>query len=94
MDKCFEFNTDLHIFVDYKKTFGNITRTELLNSMGSYGIPKKLVRLLEMTMKDNDAKITIGGNVSKSFNVLQGVRQRDGLSAVLFNLALDKVLKS
>jgi hypothetical protein len=53
--------------------------------MGSYGIPKKLVRLVEMTMKDSDAKITIGGNASKSFNVLQGVRQGDGLSAVLLN---------
>jgi 1-aminocyclopropane-1-carboxylate deaminase/D-cysteine desulfhydrase-like pyridoxal-dependent ACC family enzyme len=61
--------------------------------MGSYDIPRKLVRLVEMTMKDSDAKITIGGNVNKSFNVLQGVSQRDGLSAVLFNLALDKVLK-
>jgi hypothetical protein len=87
-----EFNTDVHIlFVDYIKAFDNINRTELLNVMGSYGIPKKLVRLVEMTMRDSDAKITIGGNVSKSFNVLQGVRYGDGLS-VLFNLALDKVL--
>jgi hypothetical protein len=44
-------------------------------------------------MKCSDAKITIVGNVSESFNVLQGVRQGDGLSAVLFNLALDKVLE-
>jgi hypothetical protein len=58
--------------------------------MGSYGICKKLVRLVEITMKDCDAKITIGGNVSKSLNVLQEVRQGNGLSAVLFNLALDK----
>jgi sorting nexin-29 len=76
MEKCFEFNTDLHIlYVDYKKAFDNIKRTELLNAMGSYGIPKKLVRLVEMTMKDSDAKITCGGNVSKSFNVLQGDRE-------------------
>jgi hypothetical protein len=60
--------------------------------MGSYGISKELVGLVEMTMRDSDAKITIGGNVSKSFNVLQGVREGDGLS-VLFNLALGEVLK-
>jgi hypothetical protein len=72
IEKCFEFNTDFHIlFVDYKKAFDNINRTELLNAMGSYGIPKKLV---EMTMENSDAKITIGGNV------LQGLRQGDGLS--------------
>jgi hypothetical protein len=35
--------------------------------MGSCGIPKELVRPVEITMKDNDAKITVGGNVSKSF---------------------------
>lgn len=46
-----------------------------------------------MTMKDSDAKMTIGRNVRKSFNVLQEVRQGDDFSAVLFNLALDKVLK-
>jgi hypothetical protein len=68
-------------------------RTELLNTMGRFGIPKKLVRLVEITMKDSDVKITIGRNVSKSFNVLQGVRQGGGLSAVLFNLAVDEVLK-
>jgi hypothetical protein len=44
-------------------------------------------------MKDSDAKMTIGRNVRKSFNVLQEVRQGDDFSAVLFNLALDKVLK-
>jgi hypothetical protein len=71
MEKCLEFSTDLHILlVDYKKAFDNINRTELLNAMGSYGNPKELVRLVEMTIKDSDAKITIGGNVSKSFNVL------------------------
>jgi sorting nexin-29 len=90
MEKCFEFNNHLHIsFVDYKKAFDNINRTELLNAMGSYGIPNRPFRLIDMTIKDIDAKITIDGNVSKSFNVLQGVRQGDGLSAVLFNLALD-----
>jgi hypothetical protein len=60
--------------------------------MGSYSIPKKLVRLVEMIMKDSDTK-TIVGNVSKSFNVMHRVRQGDGLSAVLLNLALDKVFK-
>jgi MarR-like DNA-binding transcriptional regulator SgrR of sgrS sRNA len=33
------------------------------------------------------------GNISKLFSVLQGLRQGDGFSAVLFNLALHKVLK-
>jgi hypothetical protein len=67
-----------------KKAFDNINRTEFLNAMGSYGIPRKLVGLVEIAMENNDVKITNGGNVSKSFNVLQGVREEDSLSAVLF----------
>jgi hypothetical protein len=55
--------------------------------------PRNLLRLVEMTMKNSDAKITISGNVSKSFHVLQGVRQGDRFSTVLFNLAVEKVLK-
>jgi hypothetical protein len=74
--------TDLSILVR------DVNLTQVLNASRSYRIPKKLVRLVELTMKDSDAKITIG--VSKSFNVLQGVSQGDGLSAVLFNLALHK----
>jgi hypothetical protein len=57
MEKCFEFNSDICIlFVDYNKDVNNIDRIEFLNAMGSYGIPKKLVRCVEMTMKDSDAK--------------------------------------
>jgi hypothetical protein len=70
MEKCHEFNTDLHIlFVDYKKTF-DMHRTGFLNGIGSYGFPKKLVRLVEMIVKCSGAKITTDGNVSKSLNVL------------------------
>jgi sorting nexin-29 len=54
MEKCFQFNADLHIlFVDHKIVSDNINRPELPNAMRSYGIPKKLVRLVEMTMKDS-----------------------------------------
>jgi hypothetical protein len=40
---------------------------------------------------NSDARITIGGNISKSFNVLEAARHGAGLSAVLFNLAVDKL---
>ena len=94
MEKCFEFNTELHfLFVDFKQAFDSINRIELINAIESFGIPKKLVRLVNMAMENNKAKVIMDGNVGKDFDVKQGVRQGDGLSAVLFNLALDKVIK-
>ena len=45
MEKCFEFNTELHfLFVDFKLAFDSINRIELINAIESFGIPKKLVR--------------------------------------------------
>jgi hypothetical protein len=45
---------------DCKQASDKINRTEPQNAMGSYCIPKKLVRLLEMTMTNVDAEITVG----------------------------------
>jgi hypothetical protein len=37
--------------------------------------PKKLVRLLEMTMKGSDPKIAIGRNISKSMSYKSEIRR-------------------
>ena len=94
MEKCSEYNVALHIlFVDFRQAFDSVDRINLYNSMEEFGIPKKLVRLVNMTLEDTKGKVLVGGGISKSFGVQKGVRQGDGLSAVLFNLALNKVLK-
>jgi sorting nexin-29 len=88
MEKCFEYDIDLHmLFIDFQQAFDSIKRGELLNAMEGFGIPRKLVRLAGLTMRESRSKAFIGGKTSRTFEVSTGMRQGDSLSAVLFNLA-------
>ena len=59
----------------------------------SFGIPKKIDRLVKMTL-EGDAKVLVDGRVSTPFGISIGVRQGDGLPATLFSLVLHKALKN
>lgn len=94
MERFYEHDTDLHfLFVDFKQAFDNVNRQELYRVMREFGIVNKLIRLVEMTMKDTRAKVKVINRMTKSFSFSNGVKQGDGLSAVLFNLALHSVIK-
>jgi sorting nexin-29 len=60
----------------------------------SFGIPRKIERLVKMTLEGAQAKTVAEGKISAPFTVDKGVRQGDGLSATLFNLILQKALKN
>jgi hypothetical protein len=86
---------DLHLlFIDFKKAFDNINQKKLLESLVSFGRPKKIERLVKMALEGAKAKVIVGGKISTSFGISIGVRQGDGLAATLFNLALHKALKN
>jgi hypothetical protein len=58
-----------------------------------YGVPTKLIRLISLTLTDTKAKIKINNSLSNDFKVEFGVRQGDPLSATLFSVATDSILK-
>jgi len=95
MEKCIEFNTTIHqLFVDFKQAFDSINRFKVLECMAEFGIPDKLIRLVKMTLSDTLCKVKIQNKTSNAFQVRFGVRQGDSLSSILFNLALEKVIRS
>jgi hypothetical protein len=65
-----------------------------LESLVNFGIPKKIERLVKMTLEGAQAKVIMDGKISTPFGISIGVRQGDGLSATLFNLVLHKALKN
>lgn len=94
MEKCYEYNIDLHmLFIDFQQAFDSINRRKMLKALEGFGIPKKLIKLVNMTMEGSQAKAYIGGKTSEAFKITTGVRQGDSLSAVLFNLCLHEAMK-
>ena len=67
---------------------------KLINFMYKKGIPRKIIKLVEMTQKDARAMVMIDGHCGDEFMLTRGVRQGDALSATLFNLALEAAVEN
>jgi sorting nexin-29 len=95
LEKFYAHDTDPHLlFLDFKKAFDSINQKKLLESLVSFGIPKKMKRLVKMTLEGAQAKVIVDGKISNPFVIGIGFRHGVGLSATLFNLVLHKALKN
>lgn len=94
MEKCMEYNTDLHmLFVDFKQAFDSINRAKICEIFEELKIPRKLTRLVTMTLKDTKAKVLIQSTMTEDFEIKRGVKQGDELSTTIFNLILHHAIK-
>lgn len=92
--KYYEFNKSfLCLFIDFSKAYDSISRRRLWKIMEKYGIPKKLINLSKSSISESRCKVKINGEISEKFDVSTGVRQGDGVSPLLFNLALEEALQ-
>jgi hypothetical protein len=66
----------------------------LYEAMEWMKIPDKLIRLNQRTMNTTQSKVKIDNKLSAKFEFNTRVKQRDGLSATLFIVALHSVIKS
>lgn len=94
LEKTNEFNVDtFHLFIDFKSAYDSVIRPKLYEAMQEFGIPDKLVRLVKATMSKVICKIKIQNETSDSFQTHRGLRQGDALACLLFNVALEKVVR-
>lgn len=80
-----------HIFIDFRRVYDRIKYTKLYEAMIELGIPPKLTSLIKMSMED--VCCTEQSLNSKSFGSDKSLRQRDVLACLLFNIALEKVIR-
>jgi hypothetical protein len=82
------------LFIDFKQAFVSVDRQKTIQILQELGIPNKLVRLIKMTPQNTEAREKTENLTSKPLSISFGVRQGDPLSATIFNLILDSVIKN
>jgi len=80
-------------FVDFRKAFDSISRTDLWKILAWYGLPKKLVDVIQSLYTDCCSAIRINGDISGWFQLTTAVRQGCILSPLLFAIAIDWVMR-
>jgi hypothetical protein len=94
IEKCHEFNIELHsVFIDYIQAFNSVYRDKIIKCLNNYEIPSKLIKLIAKTLQDTKARVKINQNCTEKFEILTGVKRGDPLSATLFSIVIDDILK-
>jgi sorting nexin-29 len=61
--------------------------------MEEFHVPRKLRGPIELTFKTIRCRVKTGSGITEPLEIKQGLRQGDALSCLLFNLALEKVMR-
>jgi len=94
LEKCNEHNKDTHhLFIDFKAAYESIDRSRLYAAMGELNIPQKLIALVMTTLNNTQCRVKIQNRLSAPINTKNGIRQGDALACLLFNIALEKVVR-
>lgn len=89
------WNTTLYAnFIDFVKAFDSVYCPALWKILMHYGIPNKIISIIQMLYKDFHAKVICGTELSYSFPIQTGVRQGCLLSSLLFNVWIDWLMKA
>ena len=92
--KKWEYNEEVHqLFIDFTKTYDSVTREVVYKIFPEFGIPRKLVRLIKMSLTETYSRVRVGKNVSDRFPIRNGLKQGDALSPMLFNVALEYAIR-
>jgi hypothetical protein len=83
----------MKIFVDFKKAYDSITREVLYNILIQFGVTMKQVSLIKMCLNEMYSKVCIGKLLSHNFPTQNGLKQGNALSPLLFNRALEYVVR-
>jgi len=93
MEKRKEHNLPLFLlFIDYKKAYDNVNRDKLWEMMENK-IPNYLLNTIKCIYKNTKIRIKFNGGISEPIHINKGVREGCGLSPVLFNININKIIQ-
>ena len=80
-------------FIDFKKAFHSIHHSTLWKILRHYGLPQKIVDIISILYQNFECSVLIERNKTNSFSVRSGDCQGCILSPILFNIALDYIMR-
>lgn len=86
-EKCVEQQMGHYqVFIDLTRAFASVSRTALWEILKRVGCPEEFLTILKQFHDDMEVRVNIGGNVSESISVVNGVKQDDKLALTLLAL--------
>ena len=70
--------------------FWLIFRDKIIEYINKYEIT---IKLITRTLQDTKARVKVNQNFKEKFEITTGVKQGDTLSAILFSIVIDDILK-
>jgi len=90
LEKKWEYNEEVHqLFIDFKKPYDSVRREVVYKILIEFGIPRKLERLIKMSLTETYSRFRGDKNVSDRFLIRNGLKQGDARSSMFFNFALE-----
>ena len=86
--------TAVLLFVDFRKAFDSLHRDMLMKMLIAYGVPRKLLDLIEALYEETVACVLTEEGQTELFQILAGVLQGDTLAPLLFIIAIDYVMRT
>ncbi|KAL6491468.1 hypothetical protein MHYP_G00018130 [Metynnis hypsauchen] len=94
IEQSIEWQSPLYTtFVDFEKAFDSIDRETIWKLMQYYGIPPKLISIIQQLYEDSSCQIMHNGKLTNPFTVKTGVRQDCMLSPTIFLIVMDWIMR-
>jgi hypothetical protein len=93
-EKKWEYKGTVHqLFIDFKKAYDSVMREVLYKILIEFGVPRKLVGLIKMSLVETYSTVRMGKHLSGKFHIQNGLKQGDALSPLLLNSASEYAIK-
>ena len=90
LEKKWDYDEEVHqLFIHFKKVYDSVRMEVLYKILIEFGIPRKLVRLIKMSLTETYSRVRVGKELSDRFTIRYGLKQGDSLTPILFNFALE-----
>jgi hypothetical protein len=84
----------LQLLIAFKRTYIQLGGEVLYNMPIDFGIPMKLARLIKMCLNEPYSRVRVDKHLCDIVPVMNGLKQGDALSPMLFNFVLEYAIRT